>query len=185
MSIFFPIRKRRWKKSKEHSRTSASIRISMPLGETEKECSGSTSGRLRTTCGPTRTSRRTNISYPFWPHRPGLRAAFPANDDPSDAVQVQVAHGIQERFDGEKTDRGGGLPQMADSGGRRLIFDGSAAPDMLGGTVWPISAPQIEPAFKGMAGDAPEALGVTMVTASRDLGAVGHQIPGCVRPFDC
>ena len=48
---------------------------------------------------------------------------------------------------------------------------------------------KIESLLKGMAGNAAKALGetlgVTMVTAPRDLGAACHRVPGCVRPLDC
>ena len=71
-----------------------------------------------------------HIDDPLGLHGPGLWAAFPTDNDPGDALEVQIPYGTEQRFDGKKACGDGSLLEMLDPGGRRVVFNRYATPDM-------------------------------------------------------
>ena len=78
-------------------------------------------------------------------HGPGFRTAFSTDDHPRDPVQVEVANGTEERFNGQEPSRERSLLQVPNSRCRGMILNRHAAPDMPRGVPCPIAAAEIIP----------------------------------------
>ena len=86
-----------------------------------------------------------DIEDPLTPHRPGLWATFPTNNDPGNAREVQVVDWTEQGLDRQNSRRDGSLLQMPNPGGCGPVLNGHAAPDMRRDRAGSISTSDIPP----------------------------------------
>ena len=74
----------------------------------------------------------SNIAHPIGIDRPRARAAFAADDDPVDAVEVEVLDWADQRFEREEPDHRVGFSQVADARYLAVVLDRGTEPDVVG-----------------------------------------------------
>src|SRR5262245_51031804 len=68
------------------------------------------------------------LSHPRDIHRPRMWSAFAANNDPVDSVQIQGAHGADERFDTQESNLGGYDTKVVNAPTIVRVFDTDSQP---------------------------------------------------------
>ena len=86
-----------------------------------------------------------DFENPLFVHRARLRAAFSSDDDPGDALKINVADRTEQRLYGKKANPDRRLLKMANSGGSGMVFYRNSAPNVPRRSVRSIPILQVTP----------------------------------------